>query len=772
MTALVNLHFQMMTQFVVTNAGVILNAKDTEALNSSSVYDFLCWLALRYCRLKYSQDKGAPTIGWWTKSLDAYGKDTSWTHMLALDIIDFSSLDSIGVSKLKESNAIGQTIESMLSYELRYDNGSVRMTETGQRRKALGAFFTPKRLIDCVIKETIDPILEDIVQHVGPENRRAALLNIRICDPACGAGYFLISAAMRLASQLSAWEGSAVLKTECLLDVVRNCLYGVDIEPLSLEAARLNLEAQCQKAIPELDVHLRCGNALLDPSNPMLDKGIRRGQIKRIAGRDAVDAFKTIRRTFPKVSSVVPAQSPSARLLAAEVALSSLLLIKDNQTVSSFPTDEVWKKVRMGRGLPKPIATLVKNCARRYQFFSWRDTFKAVFLNGGFDAVIGNPPFLDSTHIKKNQPELRPLMGNLYNTAKGNWDLYIPFTELGLSLLKPKGRMGFVTPNKILASDYAAELQAFMLSTHRLLSMHDYSGVTSFSDAQVPVVISIIMATSSCPKDLVRCVRHGVHTESFCSIETLRSFPKGYIALPLSGDHGRLLQLLKNSIPLSTVAKVSDGASTSEAYIIRDSVQEGLAEHWGEPTQLKLINTGTIDPWTLLWGEKQIRYLGFKGFYPVVDATWFQERFPRRYAQTVRETLVIAGMGARLEAAVAPSGVLCGKSTVLVLPHENVCPYALSAVINLKLWTETYTAFFGLRGLGTHSMNIGPRQIEQLPMVKKDLLMPFKGLLTQDKVTLNQRLSHWGHLLHTQNSDAQKDKIIDLIGRHIEQHAL
>ena len=76
-----------------------------------------------------------------------------------------------------------------------------------------------------------------------------------------------------------------------------------------------------------------------------------------------------------------------------------------------------------------------------------------------------------------------------------------------------------------------------------------------------------------------------------------------------------------------------------------------------------------------------------------------------------RDTVVVAGMGAKIEEAVAPSGFLCGKSAVQIVPDEGVCPYALTLWLNLPHVSELYRGLFGMRGLSPRALNIGPRQL-------------------------------------------------------------
>ena len=135
----------------------------------------------------------------------------------------------------------------------------------------------------------------------------------------------------------------------------------------------------------------------------------------------------------------------------------------------------------------------------------------------------------------------------------------------------------------------------------------------------------------------------------------------------------------------------------------------------------------------------KISYLGFKDHYPVIEAQIFQKKYPRRYAQAMNENIVVAGMSKTLEAAVAPKGVLCGKSAVLIQPNPGICPYALTVLLNSMGFGNLYRGLFAMRGMSGTSLNIGPRQIEQLPVPESQYLQIYAMPSVQTK-TFYQRL--------------------------------
>lgn len=391
-----------------------------------------------------------------------------------------------------------------------------------------------------------------------------------------------------------------------------------------------------------------------------------------------------------------------------------------------------------------------------------------IIARGGFDVVIGNPPFLDSEFLKRTVPYERVAIGNLYESATGNWDLYIPFTELGLRILKPYGFHAFVTPNKIIGSDYAISLQQDCLLVNRIREIHDFSRMFLFGKVRITVVVVATQKVPSVDSDIVQFYQYEhhppeqtLHRQS--TIKELRCLPRGYISFPLTSSEPRLLNWMSRTERLSNIATLSDGSSTAEAYLIRDVVQNGDRNSWCTEEWIALINTGTIDPYRLQWGKKDIRYLGVQVRYPVVHRIDLTRVAKKRYVQSLKPSVVVAGMAARLEAAVAPARVMCGKSAVLIQPDEGVCPYALSVLLNSTAFNNLYTGLFAMRALNSQAINIGPRQLELLPVPSLDFLCPYDGVLdhsiVDDERYMKTALSHLGQLLHSPLSEASMQHV-------------
>jgi adenine-specific DNA methylase len=122
--------------------------------------------------------------------------------------------------------------------------------------------------------------------------------------------------------------------------------------------------------------------------------------------------------------------------------------------------------------------------------FKWKEEFKQIMDEGGFDVVVGNPPYVDSEEMVKTQPKLREAYSKIYTTAKENWDIFCIFIERGLTLLKDGGYFGMIVPNKLFSADYALEIRKF-IQKYKIVAIRDYSKIPVFQASVYPIVIIV-----------------------------------------------------------------------------------------------------------------------------------------------------------------------------------------------------------------------------------------------------------------------------------------
>ena len=179
---------------------------------------------------------------------------------------------------------LGGVYESLLERVPRYNRETRTFTlewVSGNDRKLTGAYYTPTPLSDCLLDSALDPLLDEAERAADPQR---ALLAITVCDPACGSGHFLVAAARRIAARLAAARARATGNEPTLIeqqtamhDVVDHCIYGVDLNPMAAELAKVSLwleSLQPGRALSFIDGHIKVGNALLGTTPALLAQGI------------------------------------------------------------------------------------------------------------------------------------------------------------------------------------------------------------------------------------------------------------------------------------------------------------------------------------------------------------------------------------------------------------------------------------------------------------------------------------------------------------------
>jgi len=192
------------------------------------------------------------------------------------------------------SEELGSVYEALLELhpEVNLEAFSFELSSAaGHERKTTGSYYTPSSLIQCLLDSALDPVIAEAAKSLEPER---ALLALKICDPACGSGHFLIAAAHRLAKRVAAVrsgedEPSPEAVRTALRDVIGRCLYGVDLNPMAVELCKVNLwleSLEPGRPLSFLDHHIQCGNSLLGATPALLDKGIPDDVFTAIEGDD------------------------------------------------------------------------------------------------------------------------------------------------------------------------------------------------------------------------------------------------------------------------------------------------------------------------------------------------------------------------------------------------------------------------------------------------------------------------------------------------------
>ncbi|MEY2792282.1 MAG: hypothetical protein RJA76_274 [Bacteroidota bacterium] len=375
----------------------------------------------------------------------------------------------------------------------------------GDDRSSSGSHYTPEELVRPLIKHSLDYLIEDKLKEADPEK---GLLSLTICDVACGSGHILLSAARRVGFELAKVRSKEDQPTPSVLrvavrDVIRHCIYGVDLNPLAVELCKVALWLEAHEPgepLNFLDHHIKCGNAIVGLAHAEeLEKGIASEAFKTLPGdeKEIAAAFKKRNDQEQKTSgqlstfdvgkvdnelkdvqgdflkfSQLPENTPDQiaqkekayqdltngkkwwRLKnLADLQVAQFFIHKTSGNKEKLTTHSQYMTyLKQGTQIFDRGASMA--ISQEKHFFHWFLEFPEVFQNGGFDCILGNPPFLGGGKISTSYG------GNLLNWlfsnfkgASGLADLVVYFFRRNFVLLNNVGYFSCISTNTISQGD-------------------------------------------------------------------------------------------------------------------------------------------------------------------------------------------------------------------------------------------------------------------------------------------------------------------------------
>ncbi|ETD87259.1 Eco57I restriction-modification methylase domain-containing protein [Rhodobacter capsulatus] len=478
-----------------------------------------------------------------------------------------------------ETEELGSVYESLLELQPQLgDDGKTLLfaseaaEQKGNQRKTTGSYYTPDSLVQALLDSALDPVLDQT--EAQADDPAKALLKLSVIDPACGSGHFLLAAARRIATRLARIraEGTPSLADfrHALREVARSCLHGVDRNPMAVELTKVALWIETvDPGLPLgfFDAQIRCGDALLGVFDlKVLQEGIPDAAFKPLTGDDKETAkyYARVnkdakagqgRLDFTGGRSRLPAIRPIATEYTGFRALSEDtlddIITKDRQFrslregeafhkvemacdlyISAFlqpktggaptsrgartipTTSDVWQALDDGEVWGPLIRA--SQAARRARAFHWPLEFPDVMDRGGFDVVLGNPPWevmqlSEKEYFAAKHPEIAALAGaarkkaidslrqenpvaysefqnalreseagNEFARASGRFDLtargkvntYALFAEHFANLART--RAGIIVPTGIATDATTAPFFAALVKDKRLAKLADF----------------------------------------------------------------------------------------------------------------------------------------------------------------------------------------------------------------------------------------------------------------------------------------------------------
>jgi hypothetical protein len=459
-----------------------------------------------------------------------------YKHALQLSAFDFASEVDV--------NILGHIFENSLNEldELKAELEGVEIDKSKTKRKKDGVFYTPKYITKYIVDNTIGTLCnekkgalqlveEDYIIDKKRQKKtmqalveklneyRKWLLQLTICDPACGSGAFLNQALDFLITEHKYIDelqaklfGDAIVMSDVEKSILENNLFGVDLNEESVEIAKLSLwlrTAQPNRKLNDLNHNIKCGNSLIDDPE--------------IAGDKA---------------------------------------------------------------------------------FNWQTAFPQVFAKGGFDVVIGNPPYVRQELLSKIDKEY--FVKN-YKVGNGIADLYVYFYERAINTLKQNGVLGFITPNKFYKTQYGKELRQF-LTNFTIIELIDFFELKVFEDASTDSQILVLKNSTNdniLDYSPIKSISN-FNEKSYSTLKIKQNDLNDAIWIFNNIESLNILNKMKsNSIILKDYTKngIEYGIKTglNEAFIIDEETKNSIINEDFESSELikPYINATDIDKWNI-----------------------------------------------------------------------------------------------------------------------------------------------------------------------------
>ena len=493
------------------------------------------------------------------------------------------------------ADILGQVYEQFLGKVIRLTAGHRAVVEDKPEvKKAGGVFYTPTYIVEYIVKNTVGKLLE------GKTPKQAAKL--RILDPACGSGSFLIGAYQYLLDWHRDWYvehgtskhtkevyqghgGEWRLATAERKRILLNNIYGVDIDSQAVEVTKLSLLLKVlegesgeslskqlklfhERALPDLSNNIKCGNSLIGPD------------------------------------------------------------FYDNQQMILLEDEERY----------------------RVNAFDWNAEFKEIMKTGGFDTVIGNPPYIRMEGFK----EIKGYLKNKYVTHDERSDIYVYFLEKGHQLLADGGFFGMIVSNKFLRANYGRRLRTYLKGNAAIWRIVDFAGLPVFPGATVR---TLVLLTSRNGHDVPLKYSPPIPISCFSSLEagTLTvdqavepftyELPEQALATPIwrlaSPRAQSVLDKIEDeSKPLKEYCGGEIGrgivSGLTEAFVIDDVTREDIIRSNPEAREVikPFLNGRDIRRYCIDFKKKYLIYTyhGIDMVYPAIERhlEQFKDRLRRR----------------------------------------------------------------------------------------------------------------------------------------------
>ncbi|MHB2018086.1 MAG: Eco57I restriction-modification methylase domain-containing protein [Candidatus Xenobia bacterium] len=523
---------------------------------------------------------------------------------------------------------LGSIYESLLELTPKLDlNGShfeLRVVG-GHERKTTGSYYTPATLIATLLDSNLEPLLETALRSTDPEQ---ALLSLKICDPACGSGHFLIGAAHRIAHRLASVRtgeeepGPRMIRA-ALRDVISHCIYGVDLNEMAVELCKVNLWMEALdpvRPLSFLESRIISGNSLLGTLPGMMTEGlpdeafgaltgddkavaaglrkrnreVRCGQLMLPLFEEVRDACRALEEVQDGAIEGVRERERRHQELLRSAPWKRARLIADawcsaftSKKLPGHPiVDEAAFRNLVERGsLTKDLEDEVRLQAANYHFLHWHLAFPDVFGRGGFDLVIGNPPwermelqekeffasrspeiasapnsaarqkllaqhpeleqaFLEERRRSQAETHFIRSSSRYHLAVHGGLNTYAAFLETMRSIVRPGGRVGCIVPSGLATDEHSKLFFRDLMESRDLESFYHFDNRLKLFPAVGTMITFALLSLQATPHD------RETDPEFVCFAQRTEHLRDGLRRFTLTAEDFKLINPNSRTLPI------------------------------------------------------------------------------------------------------------------------------------------------------------------------------------------------------------------------------
>lgn len=571
-----------------------------------------------------------------------------YTYTLKLSDYDFQSEVDV--------NILGHIFENSLNEidEIKSEIEGKEVDKTKTKRKKDGVFYTPKYITKYIVDNTVGKLctekkaeiklIEEEYTSTGSvsgkrlqtktkkalldklNEYREWLLQLTICDPACGSGAFLnqalefLIAEHRYIDELQAkLMGDSMVLSDVETSILENNIYGVDLNDESIEIAKLSLwlrTAQYGRKLNSLNNNIKCGNSLIDDPE--------------VAGEKA---------------------------------------------------------------------------------FSWEKEFPEVFAKGGFDVIIGNPPYVSNKDMHRHGMlhQIEFWNKKYYSTKSGNYDIFIPFIEKSLTLIKENKILSFIIPNKFLSAKYSKHILELINKKYKFIEVIDYSNINVFTDASVyPIIITLSNSNKETSNTVERIIVDKGACEKFGTYRKWDFINLKYVDSVNKVEDTIITKIEKSKNTLNKKMSFEPGINGFQFTNYSTCVTEGKVNE----NSKRLTVTGSIDPH--IFNNKITRYKkkDYKEPYISYNAEIISEG---KWGLFSKPKVMVAGMTKEIEAALDIYGNYAPAVSVYSICGSLDLLYSVQVIINSKLINWFFKYKFSDKHMSGGYISVNNLLLQQIP---------------------------------------------------------